>query len=322
MLTGSLHKHTKRSTNIRSTKPQILMQFYQRMTPKPSAHYAEGTHEPQDTLSSEGFARRLPSRNETMEDSPSSCPPERQDTLSSEGFACLGMLGSEDSIYFEILLAPTSHSVEAFDPQGTFSNGELADLLDGIPTSTNHPVRDTLERQGTLSSIDIAYILTTTPSDLDVLCGRGREACAHVGTKRYQEMISQYYHEYQNAECNKEKTDIIKNIISSIRKDGGRFLRKDEKTGIWDDICDEKAHEKVSNALRSKNREKNQPEHQKEKQEVRSEPTPEEDRAFIKSQKQIYSRLIWTENSNALVFQEDEHSSDSPSSETEEGKSV
>jgi RNase P protein component len=209
------------------------------------------------------------------------------------------------------------------------------------PAPRSRPIRGTLEPQETLSFEDIACLLRTSsenekmvfsedspssddmiPSNVDVLCGRDREAHVHVGNKKFRVMISWYRDKYQNAKCRHEKTRITKEIVSSIHECGGRFLKKDENTEIWYDVGDEYAHEKVSHALRSaKDPEKkirpirkpkvpNQP------------PTPEENHAFqtlLENQKRIFRSLLEEDKASCtLDFEEDEHCLDSLLSEDDE----
>jgi NDP-sugar pyrophosphorylase family protein len=66
---------------------------------------------------------------------------------------------------------------------------------------------------------------------------------------------------YQNAKTRDSKYRITDETINLT---GGRFLRKDPKTNMWDDIGHHEAHEKVSHALRSaKNPKKKCPRKQK-----------------------------------------------------------
>jgi hypothetical protein len=176
-------------------------------------------------------------------------------------------------------------------------------------TQSEQHVGGTLEPQETLSFEDIACLLRTSsenekmlfsedspssdhmiPRNVDVLCGKDREAYAHVGNKRFRVMISWYRNKYQNAKSREEKTRINKEIVSTIRECGGRFLKKDCNTNIWYDVGDEYAHDKVSHALRNTRDPKKKC--KKKKQKVPNQPlTPEEDHAFqtlLETQQRIY----------------------------------
>ena len=203
------------------------------------------------------------------------------------------------------------------------------------PTPRAHPVGCTLEPQESLSFEDVACLqaclLRTSsenekmlfsenspssddmiPRSVDILCGKGREAHVHTGNKRFRVIISQYRKDYQNARCRDQKTRITKEIVSSIRECGGRFLKKDQNTDIWYDVGDEYAHEKVSHALRSaRDPTKKIPKIRNPKVAQHQPPTPEENHAFwtlVENQKRIFRSLLEQDKaSNYLDFEEDEH---------------
>ena len=49
-----------------------------------------------------------------------------------------------------------------------------------------------------------------------------------------------------------DKPAISRAIVRSVREKNGRFLKKDEKTGLWFEIGDDAAREKTSQALRQR----------------------------------------------------------------------
>lgn len=49
-----------------------------------------------------------------------------------------------------------------------------------------------------------------------------------------------------------EKPVIALEIVQAVRASGGRFLKKNESTGLYDDVGDRKAREKTSQALRER----------------------------------------------------------------------
>lgn len=49
-----------------------------------------------------------------------------------------------------------------------------------------------------------------------------------------------------------DKPAISRAIVRSIRENNGRFLKKDDKTGLWFEIGDDAAREKTSQALRQR----------------------------------------------------------------------
>lgn len=90
-----------------------------------------------------------------------------------------------------------------------------------------------------------------TPHPNDVLCGRGGGSNNHPGNESFRELVNEVKFPYVN--CPKrEKPLIARRIVEAVRNQTppGRFLSKDSKTGLWNDIGDGKAREKTSQALR------------------------------------------------------------------------
>lgn len=114
----------------------------------------------------------------------------------------------------------------------------------------------------------------------DVLCGRGGESLlvffpprlrsclvmsmasnflvhfcftggtnSQVGNKRFRKLVQEFQPTYLLAR-RKEKPLLARSIVLIIRKRGGRFLRKDEETGMLYEVGDVKAEAKTSQALR------------------------------------------------------------------------
>mmetsp|Transcript_25361 Transcript_25361/g.47174 ORF Transcript_25361/g.47174 Transcript_25361/m.47174 type:complete len:683 (-) Transcript_25361:175-2223(-) len=91
----------------------------------------------------------------------------------------------------------------------------------------------------------------TTYADYDVLSGRGGGTNVHPGNCRFRDLIHANRRRYLKAKKN-DKPAISRSIVRSIRDAGGRFLRKDESTGLWYEIGDAGAREKTSQALRQR----------------------------------------------------------------------
>lgn len=87
--------------------------------------------------------------------------------------------------------------------------------------------------------------------DNDVLCGRGGGTNAHPGNREFRDMINLHRRKYLKARKN-DKPAISRSIVQSIREKNGRFLKKDEKTGLYYEIGDDNAREKTSQALRQR----------------------------------------------------------------------
>lgn len=91
------------------------------------------------------------------------------------------------------------------------------------------------------------------PHEHDVLYGRGGGTNHHPGNKRYRKMVEDRKLDYVNSK-RLDKPLVALAIIKEWRGQlpPGRFLKLDEKTGLWLDVGDKKAREKTSQALREK----------------------------------------------------------------------
>mmetsp|Transcript_12130 Transcript_12130/g.15826 ORF Transcript_12130/g.15826 Transcript_12130/m.15826 type:complete len:225 (-) Transcript_12130:94-768(-) len=83
----------------------------------------------------------------------------------------------------------------------------------------------------------------------DVLCGRSPSERAHIGNLRLQNCIELHGSKYLIANKS-EKSRIIRTIVESIQKTGGRFLKKKPGTGEYAVISPRSAKEKVGLAMR------------------------------------------------------------------------
>mmetsp|Transcript_5393 Transcript_5393/g.7926 ORF Transcript_5393/g.7926 Transcript_5393/m.7926 type:complete len:233 (-) Transcript_5393:106-804(-) len=89
----------------------------------------------------------------------------------------------------------------------------------------------------------------------DVLLGRGKRIMNNPGNIRFKKLVEGYKDGYDKLE-KVEKTRLSREIVDSIRRDGGRFLAVNPHTGIYEDAGDYIAREKVSHILREKPRQK------------------------------------------------------------------
>jgi hypothetical protein len=88
-------------------------------------------------------------------------------------------------------------------------------------------------------------------NDADVLSGRGGGTNVHPGNRSFRDLINMHRRAYLKARKN-DKPAISRAIVRSIRDANGRFMRKEEKTGLWFEIGDDAAREKTSQALRQR----------------------------------------------------------------------
>merc|ERR1711933_311874 len=91
------------------------------------------------------------------------------------------------------------------------------------------------------------------PHDNDVMYGRGGGTNHHPGNKLYRKMVEERKVKYVNSK-RLDKPLVALEIIREWRGQWppGRFLKHNDKTGLWDDVGDKKAREKTSQALREK----------------------------------------------------------------------
>ena len=128
----------------------------------------------------------------------------------------------------------------------------------------------------------------------DVLCGRDKTSHAHVGNKHFRRIIEAHREDYQNAQCRDQKTNITCQVIASIHINGGRFLKLNDNSGLWEEVSEQYAREKVSHALRSA-KDPNRPKVKKPRKTKQYVPSAEEDKQFheaLKTQKEIFQTLL------------------------------
>lgn len=88
-----------------------------------------------------------------------------------------------------------------------------------------------------------------TPSDLDVIFGRGGESNNHKGNKSYREHVVSLQVRYKTLDRIR-KTECSQGVVDWVIARGGRFLKQDGKNGPWKIVPNKDARTKVSQALR------------------------------------------------------------------------
>ena len=91
------------------------------------------------------------------------------------------------------------------------------------------------------------------PNINDVLSGRGGRINAHPGNIRFRQYVQQFKARYLMEETkNTEKAYICAYIVSLVRSQHppGRFLKRDDRNGLWIEIGDIRARQKTGQALR------------------------------------------------------------------------
>jgi hypothetical protein len=88
-----------------------------------------------------------------------------------------------------------------------------------------------------------------TPSDADVLAGRGNACNFHPGNEYFRALIRKHKRAYVPA-SKQQKARFSRIIVDEIYSRNGRFLKQDATTKLWHDIGDKKALDKTRQALR------------------------------------------------------------------------
>lgn len=101
----------------------------------------------------------------------------------------------------------------------------------------------------TMPSDEPACPVPSNVNSHDVLCGRGGGTNTQIGNRRFRSLVQEFQPIYLLCR-RKEKPLIARTIVLIIRHRGGRFLKKDEVSGMLFEVGDEKAEAKTSQALR------------------------------------------------------------------------
>ena len=75
---------------------------------------------------------------------------------------------------------------------------------------------------------------------------------SHPGNKQLHEIVQDFYDEYDNSNF-ESKTRIAEEIVVMMQEEhGGKFLKRDEKIGMWMEVTNVEARNKVSHSFRRK----------------------------------------------------------------------
>lgn len=86
--------------------------------------------------------------------------------------------------------------------------------------------------------------------ETDVLFGRGGAMRKHKGNVMFRGLVKKCQPAYIGALEKNDKMLIARLIVQAVRKFGGRFLKKNERTGVWEPVDDYRVRTKISQALR------------------------------------------------------------------------
>jgi hypothetical protein len=88
------------------------------------------------------------------------------------------------------------------------------------------------------------------PGARDVLFGRGKTNQEHSGNVVMRNIIAEYIPAYRVA-TKPEKGRIPLQVVQRIKREGGRFLKRDTDHGWWLQVSDETARQKISMSFRT-----------------------------------------------------------------------
>ncbi|KAL3928501.1 MAG: hypothetical protein SGBAC_012624 [Bacillariaceae sp.] len=95
------------------------------------------------------------------------------------------------------------------------------------------------------------------PIKFDVLLGKGMPVQEHAGNKYLHELVALRFEEYDSAK-RKRKTEIAEEVVRQINQSAGRFLTRDDDSGMWVEVPSREAQDKAEARMGS---EKHQEEH-------------------------------------------------------------
>lgn len=89
-----------------------------------------------------------------------------------------------------------------------------------------------------------------SPTELDVLLGRGGGTNNHPGNIRYRDEVEKVKPMYFSCNTKNEKKEVSELLVAYVEDYGGRFLIKDRETNEWILATAKQARKKASQALR------------------------------------------------------------------------
>ena len=88
------------------------------------------------------------------------------------------------------------------------------------------------------------------PSDLDVICARGKQIYDHEGNRRFRALVKDHLPTYSKCVTKMQKTRLVSHIIDTVRKGSpeGGFVKNVK--GQWYEVGDRRAKEKTGQTMR------------------------------------------------------------------------
>jgi len=71
-----------------------------------------------------------------------------------------------------------------------------------------------------------------------------------AGNRRFRDAITSAIDEYNNSDSRMAKSRVVQRIVEEIKRDGGRFLKRDRSSGSWIELDTKSSRDKVGHAIR------------------------------------------------------------------------
>lgn len=128
------------------------------------------------------------------------------------------------------------------------SNTEARQQMMGHHHTANKTIAipTTIDKDLAMHDIDKKNITTN-----DVLCGKGAHANHMIGNKHHREMVKKEQDKYRSAK-RREKHILAVGIVAQVRRQGGRFLLKNDITNKYNDMGNKMALEKTKQLFRER----------------------------------------------------------------------
>jgi hypothetical protein len=107
------------------------------------------------------------------------------------------------------------------------------------------------QKENYLKANDVQVGAVDLPIKYDVLLGKGMPCQEHAGNKHLHETVAMCYEEYDYAKRDR-KTEIAEELVALVNQSSGRFLKRDEASGMWVEVPLREAREKVCHGFRRK----------------------------------------------------------------------
>ena len=132
-------------------------------------------------------------------------------------------------------------------PSPTLSSSTVADSVTSLPSLSSPTTM--MNNSKNKTHINNDHTIISTPTPVDVICGRGGKANTHPGNISFRDEAKKLRSWYESS-SKSEKFTISSFLVDVVRERGGRFLKRDANTGGWLECDGNDVRKKASQALR------------------------------------------------------------------------